>query len=211
MTEQVFQDMVASEEELRALCGFPSELVNNKAITSIDRHCRDFIFRTPLVFVATSDSAGYCDVSPRGDLPGFVTVIDEQHLVIPERPGNRRFDTLRNILDNPRIGLIFIIPGLEETLRINGQAVIIKDQDILKQSESFGKIPVLGIGVKVEECFIHCAKAFKRSRLWDAASWPPAQELPVPAVILAEHTKKLGVSVEQIALGLKESYEKRLY
>lgn len=211
MKENFFKEIVESEEELRSLCGFPSELVNNKVIKNLDGHCRDFISKSPIIFVATSDSSGHCDVSPRGDSAGFVNILDDKHLVIPERPGNRRFDTLRNIIENPRIGLIFIIPGLEETLRINGHASIIKDRRILDQLEAHGKAPVLGIGVEVEECYMHCAKAFKRSHLWDVESWPNKEVLPKPALIIADHAKNLGVSVDDVSNALKESYEKRLY
>ncbi|GJM67828.1 hypothetical protein HMSSN036_00440 [Paenibacillus macerans] len=99
MKASIFNDIVTSEEELRTLCGFPKELVKNKAVTVIDRHCRDFISKSPLIFLSTADSAGSCDVSPRGDAAGFVHVMDDRHLVIPERPGNKRFDSLRNILE----------------------------------------------------------------------------------------------------------------
>ncbi|MHA7966727.1 MSMEG_1061 family FMN-dependent PPOX-type flavoprotein [Paenibacillus sp. CAU 1782] len=118
-----------------------------------------------MLFLSTSDDKGFCDVSPRGDMPGSVTILDEKHFVIPERPGNRRIDSMRNILLNPRVGIIFIIPGLEETLRINGKAFVIKDNEILDLMKTNDKKPLLGIGVEVEECFIHCAKAFKRSKL----------------------------------------------
>ncbi|MGZ7441388.1 pyridoxamine 5'-phosphate oxidase family protein [Paenibacillus sp. TH7-28] len=211
MKASIFNDIVNSEEELRTLCGFPKELVKNKTITVIDRHCHDFISKSPLIFLSTADSAGFCDVSPRGDAAGFVHVMDDHHLVIPERPGNKRFDSLRNILENPRIGLIFMIPGLGETLRINGQAWIVKDQEILKNMEAFGKVPVLGIGVKVEECYMHCAKAFKRSHVWDDSYWPKPEKLPNPAKIIANHAEKLKLSADEVAASLKESYEQRLY
>lgn len=211
MKASIFNDIVTSEEELRTLCGFPKELVKNKAVTVIDRHCRDFISKSPLIFLSTADSAGSCDVSPRGDAAGFVHVMDDRHLVIPERPGNKRFDSLRNILENPRIGLIFMIPGLGETLRINGQAWIVKDREILKNMEAFGKVPVLGIGVKVEECYMHCAKAFKRSHVWEDHYWPKQEELPNPAKIIAAHAEKLKLSADEVAASLKESYEQRLY
>lgn len=211
MNPKPFKDVIDSEEELRSMYENPSELVNNKIITVIDHHCRDYISKSPLLFMATSDSSGDCDVSPRGDTAGFVYVFDDKHLVIPERPGNRRFDSLRNIISNPKVGLIFIIPGLEETLRINGQAKIIKDQEIMAQMEAQGKLPKLGIAVEVEECYMHCAKAFKRSHLWDDKYWLLKEELPKPAVIIADHAKKLGVSQDDVSISLKDSYENRLY
>ncbi|MNI80522.1 hypothetical protein D3C73_1370580 [compost metagenome] len=132
-------------------------------------------------------------------------------MVIPERPGNRKIDSIRNILSNPKIGIIFIIPGLEETLRVNGEARIIKDQDILKRMEVNGKSPLLGIGVVVEECYMHCAKAFKRSRLWDCDSWLEKTRLPNPALIISQHARKLDKTEEEVAEALQESYTKRLY
>jgi uncharacterized protein len=209
--DALFKETVHSEEELSALCGVPNEIVNNKAISRIDRHCRDFIARSPIVFVATSDAAGCCDVSPRGDQAGFVQVIDDKHLLIPERPGNRRFDTLRNLLQNSGIGLIFLIPGLEETLRINGRACIVKDPELLGPLEAFGKRPVLGIGVEAEECYMHCAKALKRSHVWEPSSWPEKESLPRSAAIIADHAKKLRWTEGQVAAAMQESYEKRLY
>ncbi|GGG15168.1 hypothetical protein GCM10010916_35090 [Paenibacillus abyssi] len=107
--------------------------------------------------------------------------------------------------------MLFIIPGLEETLRINGKACIVQDEDLLERMQAFGKKPVLGIGVEVEECFMHCAKAFKRSQLWDAGSWPKKESLPVAAKIIADHVNIQGITSEEVAKSLKETYEKRLY
>ncbi|MBE1441900.1 pyridoxamine 5'-phosphate oxidase family protein [Paenibacillus sp. OAS669] len=203
-----FQQVISSEQELRDILGYPSEVVNRKVVSAIDSHCKDYIARSPFVLIATADGEGKCDVSPRGDAPGFVLVLDEQRLVIPERPGNRRMDSLRNIVSNPNIGLIFLIPGLEETLRVNGKAYVIKDEALLNQMQAHGKAPLLGIGVEVEECYMHCAKAFKRSMLWNPESWLDKDELPVPARILAKHT---GSTEEQITRSLDESYRLRLY
>ncbi|WP_247232578.1 MSMEG_1061 family FMN-dependent PPOX-type flavoprotein [Telluribacter sp. SYSU D00476] len=211
MKADKFEDVIASREELHSLLGVPSETVRNKVIHFIDKHCQEFISKSPMLFVATSDSSGHCDVSPRGDKAGFVLVLDEKRLVIPERPGNKRFDTLGNIIDNPQVGLIFIIPGLEETLRINGRAKVIKDKGIMELLESNGNIPTVGIGIDVEECYIHCAKSFKRSLLWDPFNWLEKDLLPKPASILAAHIKDPKLTEAQIAMGLKESYEKRLY
>lgn len=206
-----FNDVVESEEEIRSLIGNPSELVQNKAINVLDSHCKEIISLSPMLFISTSDENGFCDVSPRGDSPGFVHILDEKRLIIPERPGNRRIDSMRNILKNPKVGLIFIIPGLEETLRINGDARIIKDKNILNSMQVNGKTPLLGIGVLVEECFIHCAKAFKRSRLWEQDSWVNKNELPKPALIISKHASKLGKTEEEVLAALQESYKHRLY
>lgn len=211
MSTSVFKHIISSEYELRSMIGFPSELVSQKAISFIDSHCREFISKSPLLFVSTSSDSGHCDVSPRGDEAGFVFIFDQKHLIIPERPGNRRIDSLRNILSNPQIGLIFLIPGLEETLRINGLACIIRDPDLMHLMQANDKIPLMGIGVEVEECFIHCAKAFKRSKLWSNLSWPNKDDLPSISQILADHVNKTGITVEEVTNMLKESYEKRLY
>ncbi|MEH7123249.1 pyridoxamine 5'-phosphate oxidase family protein [Bacillus sp. JJ1503] len=207
----IFKETISSEEELRTLLGTPSKNVANKVIHHIDHHCKDFIAKSPILFISTSDTHGNCDTSPRGDAPGFVHIIDQQHIVIPERPGNKRMDSLRNIIANPHIGLIFVIPGLEETLRINGKACIIKDSDVLEKMAVQGKVPSLGIGVQVEECFIHCAKAFKRSKLWYPETWASKDQLPYPPQILADHINLPDVNSETIHTSLEESYSKRLY
>lgn len=211
LTNNIFKDIVASEDILREICGTPGELVKNKSIAYLDEHCQQFIARSGLLFMSTSDRSGSCDVSPRGDGEGFVHVVDQHHLVIPERPGNRRFDSLLNILSNPHIGLIFVIPGLEETLRINGRAMIIRDTDMMTQMQAQGKTPKLGIAVTVEECYMHCGKAFKRSHTWEPEHWLAKEELPKPARIIAAHAGKLGVTEDDVVRSLQESYEKRLY
>ncbi|CAH2715295.1 hypothetical protein BACCIP111895_02479 [Neobacillus rhizosphaerae] len=206
-----FKLAVETEEELRSIMGFPSELVKNKVITYLDHYCSDFISKSPFLVISTSDSSGFCDVSPRGDSPGFVLVLDEKRLMIPERTGNKRMDSMRNILSNPRVGLVFFIPGLGETLRINGKATLVKDDELLEQMAVNGRKPLLGIGVEVEECFIHCAKAFKRSGLWEPSSWINQDTLPSAAKILFEHAKLPNTSAETIAERLQESYTQRLY
>ena len=206
-----FENAIKSEEELRSIMGYPGELVKKKVITHLDHHCIDFISKSPFLVLSTSDSFGYCDASPRGDQAGFVHVLNEKQLVIPERPGNKKIDSLSNILSNPKIGLLFFIPGLGETLRINGRASIIQDEEILKAMAVRGKVPLVGIGVEVEECFIHCAKAFKRSGLWEPDTWAEKEDLPAAAKILLEHTKMPNGSVEAIQKSLEDSYTNRLY
>ncbi|MCH1626456.1 pyridoxamine 5'-phosphate oxidase family protein [Fredinandcohnia sp. SECRCQ15] len=206
-----FNETIETEEELRTIIGFPSELVKNKVITFLDQHCVDFISKSPFLAMATSDDAGFCDVSPRGDVPGFVHVLDEHHLIIPERPGNKRIDSMRNILANSRIGLVFLIPGFGETLRVNGSACLVKEEILLAQLAVKGKKPLIGIGVEVEECYIHCAKAFKRSGLWDPNSWIEKEKLPAAAKIIADHANLPGMSADSISKRLQEGYEKRLY
>jgi uncharacterized protein len=209
--QKPFHSLIETEEELRALIGTPSEIVKRKTINHLDHNCKNFISKSPFLMIATADKSGSCDVSPRGDLPGFVLVLNENYLVIPERPGNKRTDTMLNILSNPQIGLQFLIPGLGETLRVNGKAFLVKDPEILEQLVAKGKTPLIGIGVEVEECFMHCAKAFIRSGLWEPSTWPERETLPSAAKILYEHANLPDSSPETVESGLKESYAKRLY
>jgi PPOX class probable FMN-dependent enzyme len=160
-----FVDAVETEAELREIMGTPGALAVGKQLDRLDRHCRDFIALSAFVLVGTFDSGGRCDVSPRGDEPGFVLVLDEKTLAVPERPGNRRLDSLLNVLETGTVGLLFLVPGFEETLRVNGRASVVRDAGVLERTASHGKRPPVAIGVEVEECFLHCAKAFKRSRL----------------------------------------------
>ena len=177
----------------------------------LDHHCINFINLSPFCMVSTSDENGNCDVSPRGDKPGFACILDQKTLVLPERPGNRRIDSMRNIISNPHIGLLFLIPGLGETLRINGKACLITDDKILEQMSDGSKKPSIGIAVEVEECFIHCAKAFKRSGLWEPETWEGEENLPSAAKILSEHAKKANLSETEIEQILVRDYKERLY
>lgn len=214
MMHTQFHDVIASQEqfeELRALCGNPSQRAADKVISHLDRHCREFIAKSPFLTLATADRDGRCDVSPRGDAPGFVQVLDEGRLFIPERPGNRRMDSIHNIMTNPYIGLIFFIPGLGETLRVNGRACISRDPELLERTAVNGRAPLFGIGVVVEECYMHCAKAMIRSGLWSPESWISREALPSPAQMLIDHAKLRNTNAEQVAKELNESYVNRLY
>ncbi|MFD1356988.1 pyridoxamine 5'-phosphate oxidase family protein [Fictibacillus halophilus] len=206
-----FKERITSQEELRSLLGSPSLRGQNKVISTIDEHCREFIGKSPFLVLATSDAEGNCDSSPRGDAPGFVYVLDDQHLIIPDRPGNKRVDSIFNILSNPNVGLLFLIPGMDETLRINGEAIIIRDEDILEKMAVNGKAPLLGIVVKVEQCFMHCGKAFKRSSLWEPGKWSSKEELPNAAKILADHVNLPGMTEDVVAEALLDGYKNKLY
>ena len=203
--------LINTEDELRELLGNPSELVSRKVVSHIDRHCKYFIAKSPLIFISTSNKGGFCDVSPRGDAPGFVETMDDTYLIIPERPGNKRCDSLTNILTNPQIGIIFIIPGLKETLRINGKAMISRDEKLLERHHVNGKTPKIAIIVEVEECYIHCAKAFIRSKLWNKETWLSGNDLPKISQILADHVGNISFTANKISDALKESYKERLY
>jgi uncharacterized protein len=210
-TMAAFEHVVKSVDELRALVGTPSEIALKKQITALDAHCRAFIAHSPFLLLATANAAGQCDVSPKGDAPGFVLVLDDHRLLVPDRPGNRRLDGMRNILENPNVGLIFLIPGREDTLRVNGRAWVVRDPALLERATVMGKRPDLGIGVEVEECFLHCAKAFRRSKLWRAETWPDPGAVASMAQILLDQAKPSGMSLEDMQRRLEHGYTTQLY
>ena len=205
-----FTDTISDLAELRAVVGEPHDLARKKQIDHLDAHCREFIAHAPFLLLGTADATGRCDVSPKGDAPGFVQVLDDHHLVIPDRPGNKRFDGMRNILENPHVGLIFLVPERGETLRVNGRAAITRDPALLARMEVGGKRPLLAIGVEVEEVFLHCAKAFKRSGLWEPERWPDLAALASSARIFRDHMGS-DMSVEEMARRIDEGYRTRLY
>ncbi len=204
-----FQDVITNEEELRAVVGTPKQMVRDKVIPILDEHCRRFIAHSPFLVVSSSDSAGRQDVSPKGDEPGFVLVLDEHTLVIPDRTGNRRADTFVNVLENPAVGLLFLVPGSGETLRVNGHAQIVKDKELLERMPARGKAPELALVVTVEEAFYHCAKCIIRSDLWNTDEWPDISDLPTYAETIKaqRHPKE---SVEEIQRILDHAYTNEL-
>jgi hypothetical protein len=206
-----FRDVVQSLDELVETYGGPSEIAQNKIIDRLDEHCRDFIGRSPFFLLATADPAGRCEVSPRGGPPGFVEVLDEKRLVFADAKGNRLLDSLRNIVRTGRAGLLFLIPGLDETLRVNGRAAITRDADILARHEiQEGRPPRLAVGIEVEEAFLHCAKAFIRSDLWEPESWRSLEGMARPAQIWKDHAA-LATPTEEIEEYLDEAYANDLY
>jgi PPOX class probable FMN-dependent enzyme len=180
----MFKDIVTSQQELRAIFGQPSERAVLKCQSSLDEHSRAFVAASPFLLLATSNAAGQCDVSPKGDAPGFVLVLDDTHLVVPDRPGNNRIDGMSNVIENPHVGMIFLVPGRGDTLRVNGRAAIIRDREVLSQLAAKGKDPKVALGVEVEEAYLHCPKAFIRSSLWDPSTWSDPQTLPSFAQML---------------------------
>jgi uncharacterized protein len=173
---------------LRELVGTPSERAVKKQLAAFDRHCRAFIERSPFVLLGTAGAEGRCDVSPKGDRPGFVLVLDDTTLVIPDRPGNKRLDSLQNILTNPRVGLLFMIPGMDETLRVNGSAELVLDEDLLERLAVDGKRPLLAIVVHVEETFLHCARSFLRAQLWSPEQYISRDQMPSLARMITDQT-----------------------
>jgi len=176
--------VISTEAELRAILGEPTELVRSKLADRLNELTRQFIERSPFVCVATTSADGGIDVSPRGDPPGFVRVLDEQTLLLPERPGNRLADTLVNLLSDPRIGLLFLLPGIGDTFRVNGTGAITDDADLLSSSAVAGKAPALGIVVSITEAYTQCAKALIRSDLWNPQRHIDRADLPSGGEIL---------------------------
>lgn len=207
-----FTDIIETEEALRAVIGHPGQLVIDKQLDHLDAHARHFIERSPFLLLGTSGGDFVCDVSPRGDAPGFVQVLDERTLAIPERPGNRRADSLVNILATGGIGLLFLIPGIEETLRVNGHACLSRDSALLETMMAQGKAPLLAIGVTVTECYFQCAKAFKRSQLWQPGGWKTGRDgVASLAQILADQARPADTTVGELEAMIAESYAQRLY
>ncbi len=164
---------IGSAEELRELVGEPSPRVAAKVRRTLGEVDRAWLARSPFCLVATAGVDGRCDVSPKGDPPGFALVLDDTTLVLPERPGNRRVDGFLNVLANPHVGLLFMVPGRGDTLRVNGRARLVRDADFFDSLVVAGHRPLLALVVDVEEVFFHCSKAFLRSTLWDPGTWAP--------------------------------------
>jgi uncharacterized protein len=173
---------VSTEAELRALIGSPMPRTRDKARPSLHQHDRDWLARSPFCLIASSAADGSCDVSPKGDPPGFTKVLDDTTIAIPDRAGNRRADGFLNLLSNPQIGLIFLVPGRGDTLRINGRARIVSEAPFFDQMVVAGNRPRLAVVVDVQEVFFHCSKAFLRSELWQPQTWDP-EALPSRARI----------------------------
>lgn len=187
--------VIRSAEQLHELLGTPRQAQQSKAITALDGHCRRWIAASPFIVVASADANGRMDVSPKGDPAGFVRVVDDVTLAVPDRPGNKRFDTFSNVLMNPRVSLIFLVPGRGETLRVEGSATITTDPDLLATMAEGGKAPALALVVAVAEVMFHCGKSMIRSKLWQPDHWPSVDGLASYAQCLADQ----AVSDESVA------------
>ena len=200
---------IRTHDELRDEFGAINPLAEKKVLNHLDQFCRQFIALSPFLILASGDGAGRADASPRGDAPGFVAVLDDQTLLIPDRLGNKRVDSFGNILEAPGVGLIFLVPGINETLRVNGRASLTRDAALLMPLVAQGRIPTVGLLVHVEETFFHCGKALMRSKLWDASTQVDRNEFPTLGRIIAEQTK--AVTVEVAEKTMEEGYRTRLY
>jgi len=205
---------IADEQALRELFPATHDLAIQKCQDTLDKHARAFILQSPFLCLGTQDLGGKADVSPRGDPAGFVKILDSRTLAIPDRPGNNRLDSLVNILANPSVGLLFIIPGIDDTLRVNGQASLVVDPELLDSMRVNERAPKVAIVVRVDSVFMHCAKAFRRSRLWDPDRFQDPGERPSLVQIIMDQTS--GPPDDQTELrrlesDLEDEYKKTLY
>ncbi len=202
-------EIVTTETELSDVLGQPNDRMRAKVLDRLDGICRAFIARAPFLLISSSDAAGHVDVSPKGDPAGFVHVLDDHTIAIPERPGNRRADTFRNVLQNPSVGLIFLVPGKGETVRVSGRARISRDEWLRQRMAMNGRTPDLALVVTVEEAFMHCTKCMIRSRIWQPDSWNP-DELASLAEATKAHTRS-DMTVAELQAIVAENIRTTLY
>ena len=184
-----FDEVIETMQQLRLLTRQPSDRARNKVIDHIDEICRRFIAASPFVIVASCGADGRLDVSPKGDPAGFVQVLDEKTLAIPDRSGNHRLDTFENVLSHPQIGLIFLIPGNGDTLRVSGRAKLVRDRKLQARLAVQGKQPELVLVVSVEQAFLHCPKCIARAKLWSPEHWPDRTMVPTLAEAIVAHAR----------------------
>jgi len=200
-----FAQTLTGRDELRALYREPSALVKRKKIDHIDASVRAFVEAAPFCLLATANAAGRCDVSPRGGPAGFVRVLDEHRLALPDLSGNNLLDSLENILANPHVGLLFVLPGRDETLRLEGEAALTTDPEVLASWDGELRRPKLAIGVEVGEAFVHCAKSFRRAGVWDVETWAGYAGAPDACQLLVEGMA-LEISAAQLRVDLEKGY-----
>ena len=198
-------------KQLRAIYKNPDQMSVKKSIPKLDKHFKHFINLSPFLVLSTVRADGFCDASPRGDAPGFVRVIDDSNLFLPDRPGNNRLDSLKNILSNPGVGLLFMIPGLDETLRVNGKAHIVSDITLLEPSMVNQRIPKSGLKIKINECYIHCGKAIRRSKIWSNEMHIKKGTFPSIGKIIKDQLAPPGMTVEDLDNFAEEAYKNTLY
>lgn len=205
-----FDDVIETREQFRSIMGEPSDKVTRKSLSALDKHCGVFIGRAPFMLIASTDADGNTDVSPKGDSIGFVKILDDKTLAIPDRLGNKRADTIENILQNPNVGLIFLIPGKTETLRVSGKALVVRDESLRDSMAVKGKSPDFAIVVVVEEAFFHCSKCMIRSKLWQSEHWPDLDGLPRLAQTMVD-AGKLELTESEMHEIIVNDERERLY
>ena len=193
----LFQSAIQDEDDLRELYEMPSWLVSRKQIDHLDEHCRRYLAVCRFGLVASADRHGRADVTPRGGPAGFISVLDDHTLAVPDATGNKRLDTFRNVVQTGRAGLLLLLPGRGQTLRINGRACVSADPSLLTSLTPVGKPPRAALVLKADEVFTHCPKAFVRSGLWDPATWPAEDEQPSPAAMLRDHVGDPDFTLEE--------------
>jgi len=202
---------VRSIEELRQIYRSPSQGALDKVIDRLDGHCRTFIEHSPFLILATAARDGGCDVSPKGGPPGFVQVIDDHHVALADLSGNNRLDSMQNLLSNRGVAILFMIPGLDETLRVNGEATISTDPQLRERCRVESKTPHVVVLIDVAEAYIHCAKALRRGGVWSPDSWPDVGNMPSVACMLKDHVNARGVSADQLEVALEADYARTLW
>jgi PPOX class probable FMN-dependent enzyme len=202
---------ISDETTLRGLYQPPMELALLKQLDHLDPHCRNFVAHSPFCVLASTRPGKGTDVSPRGDAPGFVRVLDDHTIAIPDRPGNNRLDTMSNIVADAEVGLLFFIPGIDETLRINGTARLSRERELMAAAAVNGREPRLVIIVTVREAFLHCGKALKRSKLWHEDYRIDKRHFPSLGRMIVEQTKPKNLTVEQADEFVEEGYRNKLY
>lgn len=210
MADDAFAGAIEDEAQLRTLYEQPLERAVRKQLARLDEMARRLIALAPLVLVASHDADGRCDVTPRGGHPGFATPLDDDHLAIPDATGNNRLDTLRNVVATGHAGLIFLIPGRDQTLRVNGRACVTADSAVLDRLAPVGKPPRSALVVRAEEVYAHCPKAFVRSRLWRPDTWPAAAEQPSAAEVSHAHLRDPSLTVADVEAQQADSLRTRL-
>ncbi len=200
---------ITNQSQLRGTYREPAPRAQQKVLDHLDRHCRAFIELSPFCVISSFGADGRADTSPRGDPPGFVAVLDERTLLVPDRPGNNQVDSLQNVLAHPEVGLLFLVPGMNETLRVSGRAEIVTDRELLAPLSVGGKAPLSGLRVRVEEAFLHCGRSLIRSRLWDGDAQVDRACYPSYGQVLADQIR--GADAAEIDASEDEANRERLY
>ncbi|MDF1793872.1 MAG: pyridoxamine 5'-phosphate oxidase family protein [Thalassobaculaceae bacterium] len=210
-TAPATMDVLETESALREVYGTPNPLAAKKQLTYLDKHAKRFMELSPFLVISTQGADGLGDVSPKGDAPGFVAVLDDRTILIPDRPGNNRIDTLSNLTENTGVGILFMIPGVNETLRINGRARVIADTTMLTQFAVRDRLPKTGILVEVEEMYLHCAKALVRSKLWEDDFKVERKVLPSLGQMIADQVESEEIDVAEADRRIADSEKNKLY
>jgi PPOX class probable FMN-dependent enzyme len=203
-------DFIKTRAELRQVYREPGDVPTRKEMRRLDPHARHFLSKSPFVLIGTQDLDGHADVTPKGDRPGFAQALDDFTIAIPDRPGNNRLDTWENVVVNPAVGLLFVIPGMDETLRVNGEGRLTVDRDLCERFAVDGRPALSVLVVKIGAVYMHCAKAFMRSKLWKSATWPARSEFPTLGQIINDQLA-LAQDPAELDAGLAASYSKTMW